>query len=292
MIRTPQIASLLCVWLAACHDGADVRPSIVRSPQILALESEPPEAAPGQSVSYSVLAIDDRGRLTPEDLQLSYCRTPKAIGDNRVASDACAFEVESDAPIDKLPSDACARFGPNAPSGVRPPDPDPTGGYYQPIRVAFDGLTAVGLQRLRCPLGNAPIALTQEFRARYVPNRNPELMPLSIELDGAPVTDDVLPRDRELTLRASWPASSRESYLMYDAFTVSLIERRESLRVSWFVTQGELAYDHTGRAADDPALWTENRWRTPETPGTWQLWVVLRDDRGGSAHAGYELHVR
>jgi hypothetical protein len=63
------------------------------------------------------------------------------------------------------------------------------------------------------------------------------------------------------------------------------------LRVSWFVTAGELAFDQTGRSESDRELQTENRWSTPAGGGHVFLWVVLRDARGGTAFASYELDV-
>ncbi|MET0384704.1 MAG: hypothetical protein ABW321_02035, partial [Polyangiales bacterium] len=150
----------------------------------------------------------------------------------------------------------------------------------------------VAMLRLRCPLANAPLALTREFRERYVPNQNPELMPLSAAIDGEPVALDALPRGREITLSVGWSAMSRERYVVYDSERVQLREQYESLRVSWFVTDGELAFDHTGRTADEPTHHTDNRWVTPQRAGRTHLWLVLRDERGGSTHAAYVLDVR
>jgi hypothetical protein len=280
----------------ACLDDSTARAALIDGPRILALESEPPEAAPGARSTYRVLAVDPDGALALDDLTFSYCQTAKRLADNRLASDACAQTIEKALPSagqGNVPSDACARFGPNVPPTQRAPDPDATGGYYQPIRVALGDLEAVGTQRLRCQLANAPLELTRAFRERYVLNKNPELGALTIEQSGAvlALTDD-LPRNRELTLRVDWPEASRERFVVYDAESVSLVEHDETLRVSWFATAGELAYDHTGRTPDDPARWTENRWRTPNAEQHVFLWLVLRDDRGGTTHASYELDVR
>lgn len=100
-----------------------------------------------------------------------------------------------------------------------------------------------------------------------------------------------LPRDRELSLRASWPSASREAYLRHDSESARLVERVESLRLSWFVTAGELAYDHTGREPSEREAWSENAWHTPAAAGGIHLWLVLRDDRRGSAYVGYDLDV-
>src|SRR5207253_227540 len=49
-----------------------------------------------------------------------------------------------------MPAAACATYGPDTPpGGFRPRDPDPSGGYYQPVRAALaDAPLAFGLPRL------------------------------------------------------------------------------------------------------------------------------------------------
>jgi hypothetical protein len=64
------------------------------------------------------------------------------------------------------------------------------------------------------------------------------------------------------------------------------------MRVSWFVTGGSLADDVTGRAEDDLATTTETTWLAPSTRGVAHLWLVLRDRRGGSDFAAYDLQTR
>ncbi|MFI5309426.1 MAG: hypothetical protein ACHQ53_18870 [Polyangiales bacterium] len=300
MMRRRTASCLIIALLAgACREVSDARPSRIVGPQILALEAEPPEAAPGASVSYHVLAVDRGGSLEPTlGMQLAYCRTPKPLTDNRVASDACAeaseqpFAGASESLEGVVPSDTCALFGPNVPATDRPPDPDSTGGYYQPVRVEIESLAAVGLQRIRCPLANAPIDVALAFRDRYVANQNPVLLPLLATIDGKAVELSDIPRDRDVQLALGWPAESAERFVVFDLATATLAEQRESMRVSWFVTDGELSYDRTGRAADDFALRTENSWHSPGTAIRAHLWVVLRDSRGGTTHASYDLEVR
>lgn len=280
------------VWLllvVACRDSADVRPSLITRDQIIAVTSEPAEVAPGQAIRYDVLTVSDVGRFEPQGLTLSYCQTLKALGDNRVASDACALAVERDVPLERMPSDACTRFGPSVPVGIRPPEPDATGGYYQPLRVAFDDVWSVALLRVRCALVNVPVMLSQEFRERYLPNNNPQLTSLTIQQDGEPRAFEDLPRDRELSLSIGWTETSPEPYVVYDSEAVTLTERTETLRASWFVTDGELRYDSTGSTGH---LQTSNHWRTPDFAAHVYLWVVLRDDRNGTSYASYELDVR
>jgi hypothetical protein len=303
MLTLRLIGYVCCVlWLGACVD-ADARSSQISGAQVLALVARPPDAAPGELVELEVFAVDANGTLTPDDLTLSYCRTPASIGDNRLASDACALTVEDDARIERsqtgifskrLPSDACTRFGPSVPATTRAPDPDPTGGYYQPVRIAFGDVQAVGTLRLRCPLANAPFQLTREFRERYAPNQNPVLTPLSMTLGDtdAPVDPQDVPRDADIRLHAGWTPESRESYVVYDAFAGALSTQTEAMRVSWYATQGELTFAHKGSASHERTTTADNTWHSPGAAGTAHLWLVLRDDRGGTAYASYALTLR
>jgi hypothetical protein len=76
---------------------------------------------------------------------------------------------------------ACSFFGPNAPPNGRPTDPDPTGGYYQPVVAFVDDEPDLGTIRIDCGSGNAePV----EYRARYRANENPAIDSLAIRHAG------------------------------------------------------------------------------------------------------------
>jgi hypothetical protein len=287
-MRTRTQALFVVALLWACREPDTTRPSLIDAPRVLAVRAEPAEAAPGESVLLDVLVADGGGVLPEDMLRLSFCRTPKPLGDNRLASDACARTAEQlvrSMPA-VVPSDACTRFGPNVPAGVRPTDPDVTGGYYQPIRIALDDLDAVAMLRLRCPLTDAPLAITRAYRERYAPNQTPALRKLSITHDGVAIAPDVVPASTEIALHSGWSAESEEHYVVYERSTRALQERTEALRISWYVTAGELSADST---SERRAL---NHFQTPDGPGTVQLWLVLRDDRGAQSYASYELTVR
>jgi len=64
------------------------------------------------------------------------------------------------------------------------------------------------------------------------------------------------------------------------------------MRVSWYVNAGTLDTQSTGRTEDDWELTAQNHWTAPEASGTFALWVVLRDSRGGVDFASYELAVQ
>ena len=83
--------------------------------------------------------------------------------------------------------------------------------------------------------------------------------------------------------------------------------RRESLRVSWYVTGGQLCSDATGRSEDElaaevaaagrdeaapsPPGHTSNCWRAPASAGEVRLWLVLRDSRGGASVSEHRIVV-
>jgi hypothetical protein len=187
--------------------------------------------------------------------------------------------------------DACRTFGPDvASAGFRPRDPDPTGGYYQPIRaqVPFIDL-AFGFTRITCNLANAPGDVAQQYKTTYIANTNPALTQLTI--DGTPAASASVPADSDVTLSAGWPSDAVEYYLYYDQTSQTLITRREAMRVSWFATSGSLAADASAVAESDSSTTVSTTWHT-SAAGPAYLWLVLRDSRGGLATATYAVTVR
>jgi hypothetical protein len=49
--------------------------------------------------------------------------------------------------------------------------------------------------------------------------------------------------------------------------------------------------DHTGRAESDLTSTTDNGFVTPSAEGDLDVWLVLRDDRGGSSFTRHVIHV-
>src|SRR6185437_11357559 len=224
-----------------------------------------------------------------------------------------------------MPSEACALFGPAVPPAMngmppgRPADPDPTGGYYQPVRLILSTsgnpiLVAEESRILSCGLpGPTPTALS-EFQMEYHANTNPVLAglealssgaatPLSPDPDDGTGTGFRVAAGTKITLRASWPACSgasttgcgAETYAYYDPLAQTVTTLREAMTVSWFATSGTFDSDQTGRASSELETSTDNGWTAPGTApmngGAVLLWVVLRDDRGGVAWRRFRLTV-
>lgn len=275
-------AALATAALAACDAGLDQRLAIVDAPRVLAIVAEPAEARPGATVTYRALVASPDGTLDAAP-RWSFCTAPKPpTEDNTVSASCAAGEAlaplgEAPAVTAALPADACTRFGPEVPPGnFRPRDPDPTGGFYQPVRADVAPLIAFGLSRITCKLANTTAEIAREYEQRYVANINPVL-----ELPGEPALATV-PAHAEVALTAAWPAASAETYVYFDPLAGALVVRREAMRVSWFATAGALDVDASAIAEDDPATSVTTTWRTPG-PGPATLWFVLRDSRGGAA---------
>ena len=221
-----------------------------------------------------------------------------------------------------MPATVCQTFGPDQPApkpgqpAGRPADPDPTGGYYQPVRIlapdAPDDRPYASFEaRAHCNLAGASPARQREYDARYRLNQNPTLVSVALVDDGTalpaletdPGAVTVVQAGAPLTLRASWPAcpdpaadcGGSESYVALDPATRVFVDHREELVVSWFATAGQFATAKTGRseaealagAPDD----TDNIWIAPPTPRDVHLWLVLRDDRGGVTWSSHHLQV-
>jgi hypothetical protein len=278
---------VLLFALAGCQDALDQRLALVTEPRVLAVASDPAEAKPGAMVALSALVASPDGPLA-EPPAWAICTAPKPPTEDDAVAPGCladqATPLGTSATVTAtIPAEACTLFGPDVPpGGYRPRDPDPTGGYYQPIRaVTPDAGIAFGFPRITCGLANAPGDVAHDYQTMYQPNANPVLHPLALA-QAAPSTD--------VTLTAAW--DEPESYLYYDPSSQSLVVRRESMRVSWFATAGTLPVDASAVGEDDPATTISTTWHAPATSGTVWLWVVLRDSRGGIATQAIQIMVQ
>ncbi|AKV01576.1 hypothetical protein AKJ09_08239 [Labilithrix luteola] len=292
-----------CV-LVACIPELGPRESFVGRTMVLAVRAEPPESKPGEPVTYEALVASPEGTIVAPRTQWAFCATPKLLTENGAVSPSCLADGvvalgDASANVQAVtPSDACLLFGPETRSAdLRPRDPDTTGGFYLPIRVtlaAEDGeaRVAFGFERLSCNLANAPADVVREFAARYVANGNPSIASLAAEVGGSPVALDAIPSGASVTLRLSWQPEDAESYVLFDPANQSVVSGRESLRASWFTSAGSFDDDRTGRRRDEPETFTTNTWHAPGNATVTHLWVILRDERGGTSFASYDLVTR
>jgi hypothetical protein len=274
--------------------------SLVTSPRILAVRADPAEAKPGTKVAFTALVAGPQGTVTSPALTWDFCTAPKPITEDNVVSNACldasSLVAAGVGPTTTAatPKKGCSLFGPDdTTAGARPRDPDATGGYYQPLRAELSGAgTAFELARIQCDLSMADPQAAMQFAAAYEANRNPTLSPLTATLNGDSIALDAIPTGAHVTLRASWPSSSAETFAYFDPGSQTVTKQRESMQVAWYSTGGVLDTESTGRASTDPATTSDDGWTAPGQAGTIWLWVILRDSRGGVDFATVALGVR
>jgi len=310
----------LGVLVSGCKPDLDDRLSLVDEPRILAIRAEPAEARPGTQVSYTALLGQGLGAEAPPALSWSFCAARKPLAELGPVASAC-IEGQAGALIafgegaearGALPKDACRSFGPEVPApqpgepAGRPVDPDETGGFFQPVILRADGDVSLGRTRVSCGIAGVTPEVLAEFQQRYVPNSNPALAGVVASWDGAEIALEPgdpgsganrIPAGASVRLRASWPAcdaapcAGSEPFVVFDPEDRALVEKSEAIRVAWFATDGAFDHDRTGREAGGEPF-SDNGWTAPEVAGPVRLWVVIRDDRGGTGWLDYVLDVR
>jgi hypothetical protein len=314
------LAGFACV---ACEPNLDERTFLVTSAEVLAVQSVPAEAAPGGTVKLSTLYVNTNGAVSGGRFDWAFCDARNPLANLGPVSSACiagpggseagAVFTELGTAVTEsgpVPLDACKLFGPDVPSALpneppgRPVDPDVTGGYYQPARLVAGGLIAIGVVRITCDIPGASPAEVSELAADSHPNQNPAIDAVSAGSFGtlvlAEAGTNTVQVSQRLDLEASWSAcaptaascTGSEGYAYLDPQTHAVAQAREQIRVSWFATAGVFDDDRTGREPTDPTTYTDNGWTAPATPGRVNVWLVVRDDRGGVGWSSYTFTVK
>jgi hypothetical protein len=192
-----------------------------------------------------------------------------------------------------MPADSCTLFGPETASGsnLRPRDPDPTGGFYTPVRLRTNDEMAFGLLRTTCDLANAPGDIVTTFTQTYKANKNPRIASITRVDSDKEAPFATAKGGESVTIRIRWADADAEHYPYYDQSSVALVDRRESLRVSFYTTAGSFDLDRSGRDEDDPNTFTDDVWHVPNGPAHVTLWFVMRDSRGGVTFATLPVDV-
>ena len=316
------------VCSVGCVPTFDDHLSLIESPKVLAVSSEPAEAAPGDEVQLTALvATPDVNGAQPE-LSWGLCIARKPLTELGPVNPVCVQAADRapgsiiplgtgasvKATVPSNPVDACRLFGPSLPEPMngepagRPVDPDPTGGYYQPVGVTLleDSVTSLGAVRLFCP----PSGLDQDeagaFNTSYKRNLNPIIDSVRLKDDSGgssavpeePGTLQAIP-GQVMQLEASWasctdgtPCSGAESYVLFNSDSRQLEQKHESIRVSWFATGGRFENAVTGRDESEFAISnTDNTWTAPMDAQAVRLWLVIRDARGGQTFKSFVASV-
>ena len=266
---------VLTLLLCACAPAVVDEPWRIVSPRVIAVTADPPEAAPGQHVTLTAIVA---GAESQTELRWAPCERRRPFAQNESVERSCIGDLD-DAPVGGvendivLSADVCARFGPDAPGeGLRPRDPDSTGGWYQLVGVKLGEASSFASVRLWCRPAGVSLEVAQAWAAAARPNTNPGFT-LSASIAGQAVDFDALPAGAALDLHADWSDSPEESFVVVeDGALQQAVERYD---VSWFVTAGSLLSARSSSGT--------GRWVLPAEPGVGALWAVLRDDRGALA---------
>ncbi|MFT3773692.1 MAG: hypothetical protein QM820_50605 [Minicystis sp.] len=305
MVTRTASGLIAALALAACTPELDDRTFLVSGPRLLAIASSPAEAEPPAKVTLRALYVDPDGERAQGDLEWAFCIARRTLTDQGTVSPECV-QPEGEGLVSlgagtsvegALPMDSCRLFGPDRPEpkdgepAGRPVDPDPSGGYYQPVRLFVrDGgeQYSIGATRIACGISGATAEVAADFGKRYRDNENPAVATLSlvrgneVEVIAPDVPGAKVKPGEKVTLRAAWNAcptapacgdgicgidetvqdcamdctkpkgcDGSEQYLVFDPAAGALVVKREEIRVSWFATAGELASDVVGRTADE-----------------------------------------
>ena len=226
--------SALGFALFACKPDLPSGDSLIDAPRVLAVKSEPAEAAPKSTtpvtITWSALYVGADGAEDPATLDWGICTARKPLATAGEISPECLVPAgnalidlgDGTSVMGELPGDGCRQFGPNPPQpepgepAPRPTDPDSTGGFYQPLRVAANEPNGyqytIGLTRISCGLARVSADQSMDYAARYRPNENPLLSGVVVGPghDDTPLTDDAattasVQPGSHVTFRASWP---------------------------------------------------------------------------------------
>ncbi len=306
-MRTPCLCMI--VALGACAPDLTVHASRITAPRVIAVRGDPPEARPGQAVTLTAVVALPRGVTSSASVDWRACEVPRATTESATVSARCLAD-DAGAPLAgemrgltvtaTIPGDACMRVGPQTPPAgqdgarARAPDPDITGGWQLPIRLALSvgdaRETLFARYRVRCLAPDVPGATAQGYALRYRDNRNPALAGVFAVAGGA---TRELPRQgadeaaatpvgpsRDVALLALWGDDAAERYVLVDPATRALAERTEALEVAWFTDGGWFERDRTAPDATGTAS-VNVLHLDAEARGGARVWVVLRDERGG-----------
>jgi hypothetical protein len=296
--------SLLAWSAVGCVPTFDDNLPLIEKPTVLAVQAEPAEAAPGKQVQLSALVGTPELNGAAPKLSWGLCLARKPLTELGPYNPVCIrppgkgstdlVDLGSATTVTAtVPTDACRLFGPSLPEPMngepagRPVDPDPTGGFYQPVSVTLldTAVTSMGAVRIFCPPSGLDQVQAAEFNAKYRNNQSPRVAAFSVRTevgDGLPIEDEpatlsVTPK-QVLHLEASWQAcpdsmqcgddvcgagedrnscaedcttpkgcTGAESYAWFNPESRRVETRRESIRVSWFSTAGRFRDAVTGR---------------------------------------------
>ena len=261
-------AILLLTVLACACSNSFPSPSYVQGLRVLGVKAEPPEVAPGGTTLFTVLAVDTTG--SPVEVSWLACTEPELVGTGPV-NPAC-FGASPEPYLVPLGSGLSftATVPVVTPSTFGPPDA--SGGLYLPVVLHATSASGVvdaeyGLRLSQGEPANANPQLTGVFVVPSTGN------PVPVD-EGTPL---VVHAGDAITLQAQFSATSAETYVGAPGQPAVLTE---ILSASWFATGGSFSEAVTGLPLPN-TVWSANQ-DLPAAGSTIDLWVVGRDNRGGT----------
>lgn len=297
------------VLAAACTDPFEPR-SLVQNPRVLAIVAEPPEAAPGQDVRLTALVADPDERAFA--LRWRVCaRRDSILGfssmqygevrDDRGCRDDSGFFLElatdadgsttlpgavTEVAFDRLEA-AAAAYGELIPADTLRRILDTAGLPLAVELEALDGDEIVARAFKRVNLTRREERGTNPPPPRFTADGEQ----LAAVAGAAPfacapaVEPTLVRRNAEVQLA---PDPDVDAWL--ETFPVidvrgQVQQAREGAYYAWFSTGGRFSRETT-HAPD-----ATTRWRAPDEPGPYPLWLVVRDGHGGTSACRAELLV-
>jgi hypothetical protein len=263
---------LALVVAAGCSEADLADASLVQGLRVIAVQAEPPEARPGDTVQLTGWVVDTHGGAI--DASWSACLLPSSglanIGCTDGSGNGLVALGNGLTTSIVVPAVDVTELGPA----------DATDGVYLPLvlhaRVPDD--TADAIYRLRLLVDAPPgCSLSPPFNPGCAPNRNPSFASIDPLPDESKTS---VAYDKQIwDLLPQYEDGSAEEYEVPgttnpDAF--------ETLTTQWFATAGTFPNAPVGGTGVQK--FTIDR-DVPAKGGTIDLWVVGHDERGGTAVA-------
>lgn len=311
MRLAPLITMSLAVLLAGCLDLPDFESaSIITGPRVLAVIADPPEIAPGETLDLSIMIA---GVEDPSEPRVTWraCGSFDGFGgggaqygeeqpDEGCGGTSLAFDL-GEGPTAQLPGlltrdlfdnleVIAMTIGTDLPEGIVEQIRSSVGiAFLVEATVRTEGKLVRATKRVLISENDKPHTNPPPPELMFGDQSivtDPERPLICVRDDGEPVTAS--PGESvELVPFANAPASAAdagiadeepwlETYNILNA-RGEVRERQERAFYAWYTTAGDLDSGSTKSPLRN------NVWRTPETPGQYPLWLIVRDGHGGTS---------
>lgn len=293
----------LVLWLASgCVIGNDKypRPSelspawLVDRLRLLGAAAEPPEARPGDTVTFRALVADPTGE-TSLVVWLA-CEPTGTEADEFGCAGLDPSAISEDATVEELQAAGVIGVEPYwSPTWTVPddildelPDEDRSEGLSVLVQIAAFPESALESGDTAIDYDEVEVAFKRLVVSEALtPNENPALVGFTV--DGAAVPDGAVVEvdaGQQYTLGVTYADGAAETYTYVNSDGIEET-RTEEPYLAWYATAGTVVEPYT--------LWpyTSADWLAPDEigeSGTW--WAVVRDRRGGMAWIGQSFTIR